>query len=139
MTVQYLLTVLKKVYFIENGRNQLRNLSFFDVRIRIRVKSRIRILGVRKSRIFPDPDPQHWFLRKKRMCFHSILDIQSQNILSIQIPFPESDLDPLQYPFPQCCGSGSGIRIRKDPGFSNTEDPDPGFYPDPGFIRILTS
>ena len=31
----------------------------------------------------------------------------------------------------QCCGSGSGIRIRKDPGFSNTKDPDPGFYPDP--------
>ena len=26
-----------------------------------------------------------------------------------------------------------GIRIRKDPGFSNTVDPDPEFYPDPGF------
>jgi len=43
MTVKYLLTVLKKIYLIENGRNQMRNLSFYDVRIRM------------KSRIFPDP------------------------------------------------------------------------------------
>ena len=31
----------------------------------------------------------------------------------------------------QCCGSRSGIRIRKHPGFSTTVGPDPGFYPDP--------